>query len=177
MATKDTDKDAPKVSEESKPTEDSPVTEDTQVVTPEAPTVEETPKGLQDLENVNASDVPNPDTEDVLKAHDQNVARATAQDAPAMGVPMGAVNEAEPTATENRFSGLYPNNTYPLVDGALDEVQEKRKQARDEGARTRRVSDDATPRAPHPPLAEKFTTNDHAVPRAEAEAEAEDVVA
>lgn len=31
-------------------------------------------------------------------------------------------------------TGIYPNNTYPLVDGKLDFEQEKRKQARDASA-------------------------------------------
>ena len=121
------------------------------VVTPEKPTVTE--EGMHD-----------PDTADVLKAHAQDVPRATAQDAPT-SMPMGAVNDSNPTATTNRFSGVYPNNSYPLVGGKLDEVQEMRKQARDEGARTRRVSS-AAARAPHPPLTKKYDTNDHAARRA-----------
>lgn len=55
-------------------------------------------------------------------------------------------------------SGMYPNNTYPLVNGKLDEEQEKRKQARQESALTKRVAS-ATPRASHPPLTNKFTTD------------------
>lgn len=63
-------------------------------------------------------------------------------------------NHHNPDATENRFTGLHPDNTYPLVDGELDFEQQKRLQARQEGARTRRVSSDA-PRAAHPPFTEK----------------------
>lgn len=68
---------------------------------------------------------------------------------------------SDPNATTDRFSGIYPNNTYPLDAGNLDAEQEQRKQARDESTLTRRVSSDA-PRAAHPPLTERFTTNDHA---------------
>ena len=83
----------------------------------------------------------------------------------------------DPNATVNRFSGIYPNNTYPKVDGQIDEVQEMKLQARQEGARTRRTSSN-TPRPAHPPLTERFSTNDHATPRADAEAAAApDVVA
>jgi hypothetical protein len=81
-------------------------------------------------------------------------------------------NSNVPDAETERFTGLYPDNSYPLVDGELDEVQEQRKQARDEGARTRRVYSD-TARVAHPPFTERFTTNDHEVRRAEAEAAAE----
>lgn len=82
-------------------------------------------------------------------------------------------NSNVPTATENQFTGLYPDNTYPLVDGELDAEQEQRKQARDEHDRTPRVSSE-DPYVDHPPLTERFTTNDHATRTAEAE---EDVVA
>lgn len=67
----------------------------------------------------------------------------------------------DPDATVNRFSGIFPNNDYPLVNGVRDEVQERQAQARQEGARTRRESSD-TPRDPHPPFTERYTTNDHA---------------
>lgn len=63
-------------------------------------------------------------------------------------------NHNNPAATENRFSGLYPNDSYPLVNGAPDFEQEKKAQARLESERTRRVSSDA-PRAAHPPFTEK----------------------
>ncbi len=39
---------------------------------------------------------------------------------------------SDPNATTNRFSGIYPNNAYPLVAGNIDAEQEKRKQARQE---------------------------------------------
>lgn len=60
----------------------------------------------------------------------------------------------DPTATENRFTGLYPDNDYPLVDGELDFEQEKRLQARQESDRTPRESSNA-PYAAHPPFTEK----------------------
>lgn len=75
----------------------------------------------------------------------------------------------DPNATENRFSGIYPNNTYPLVDGAPDEEQQKRLQARQEHDRTpRESSEDAY--EDHPALTEKYTTNDHELRRQQAEA-------
>lgn len=60
-------------------------------------------------------------------------------------------NSDNPTATEDRFSGLYPDNTYPLVDGELDIEQQKRLQARQESDRTPRVSSD-DPYDDHPPF-------------------------
>lgn len=74
----------------------------------------------------------------------------------------------DPNRTEGRFSGLYPDNTYPLVDGELDEEQERRLQARQEHDRTPRESSD-DPYEDHPPLTEKYTTNDHAERRAQVE--------
>ena len=97
----------------------------------------------------------------------QSSRKAVSQDAPEES-KRSAVNDANPAATTNRFSGLHPNNSYPLVSGKLDEVQEQKKQARDESARTRRVSNDATPRVAHPALASKYKTNDHATRTAEA---------
>lgn len=63
-------------------------------------------------------------------------------------------NSDNPAAETNRFSGVYPDNTYPLVDGELDFEQQKRLQARQESDRTRRVSSDAA-HAAHPPFTEK----------------------
>lgn len=63
-------------------------------------------------------------------------------------------NHNNPDATENRFTGLYPDNDYPLVDGQLDFEQEKRQQARDESERTKRVSSN-TAYAAHPPFTVK----------------------
>lgn len=63
-------------------------------------------------------------------------------------------NSDNPAATENRFSGLYPDNSYPEVDGQLDFEQEKRLQAREESERTPRVSSD-DPLADHPAFTEK----------------------
>ena len=63
-------------------------------------------------------------------------------------------NRDNPEATENRFTGLYPDNSYPLVAGQLDFEQEKRRQARLEHDRTPRVSSDS-PYAAHPPFTEK----------------------
>jgi len=62
-------------------------------------------------------------------------------------------NHLNPAAEENRFSGVYPDNSYPEVDGQLDFEQEKRLQAREESERTPRVSSD-DPYAPHPPFTE-----------------------
>lgn len=90
-----------------------------------------------------------------------------------MSTPAPLDPKNDPSLTEGRFTGLHPDNSYPLVDGNLDEEQEKRRQARLEGARTKRVSSDA-PHADHPPFTERFTTNDHAARAAEA---APDVVA
>lgn len=47
-------------------------------------------------------------------------------------------NHRNPAAETNRFTGLYPDNTYPLVDGQLDIEQQKRLQARQESNRTPR---------------------------------------
>lgn len=47
-------------------------------------------------------------------------------------------NHRNPLAEVGRFTGLYPDNTYPLVDGKLDVEQEKRKEARQESDRTPR---------------------------------------
>ena len=63
-------------------------------------------------------------------------------------------NSNNPSATENRFSGLYPDNSYPEVDGQLDFEQEKRLQARQESDRTPRVSSNAA-LADHPAFTEK----------------------
>lgn len=62
--------------------------------------------------------------------------------------------KADPNRTEGRFSGIHPDNSYPLVDGELDLVQEMKAQARQESARTRRESSDE-PRDPHPPFTER----------------------
>lgn len=78
---------------------------------------------------------------------------------------------SDPTLETGRFSGLYPDNTYPEVDGELDEEQQKRLQARQEHDRTPRESSD-DPYADHPPLTEKYNTNDHALRRAQEEEEA-----
>lgn len=59
---------------------------------------------------------------------------------------------SDPTLEEGRFSGLYPDNTYPEVDGEPDIEQQKRLQARQESARTPRVSSE-NPYADHPPFA------------------------
>lgn len=58
-------------------------------------------------------------------------------------------NSSNPDATENRFSGVYPDNSYPLVDGQLDFEQEKRLQARQESEWAR------GDRPNHPPFTEK----------------------
>lgn len=63
-------------------------------------------------------------------------------------------NHLNPTATESRFSGLYPDNAYPLVEGQPDLEQQKRLQARQESDRTPRVSSD-DPYADHPPFTER----------------------
>ncbi len=53
------------------------------------------------------------------------------------------------TPSDSVTSGVFPNNTYPLVNGELDFEQEKRLQARQE-------HDRAEGRRPdHPPFTEK----------------------
>lgn len=75
-----------------------------------------------------------------------------------MTTPAPLAPKNDPRRTEGRYSGIYPNNTYPLVAGKIDSEQEKRKQARLEGARTRRVAS-TTARAVHPPLASQFSND------------------
>lgn len=64
-------------------------------------------------------------------------------------------NYHNPDAETHRFSGLHPDNSYPEVDGQPDEVQQMKTQARQESARTRRVSTD-TPHGAHPAFAARF---------------------
>lgn len=71
-----------------------------------------------------------------------------------MTTPDDPNNHHNPAAETHRFSGLHPDNSYPLVDGELDFEQQKRLQARQESARTRRVSSDAA-HAAHPSFTEK----------------------
>lgn len=70
-------------------------------------------------------------------------------------VPAPILAKNDPKRTTGRFTGIYPNNTYPLVAGKIDAEQERRKQARTESTRTKRVAS-ATTRVAHPPLTKKF---------------------
>lgn len=65
----------------------------------------------------------------------------------------------DPHATENRFSGIHPDNSYPLDNGALDEEQERRLQARQETEFVRGEREE------RPAFTERYTTNDHAARR------------
>lgn len=59
-------------------------------------------------------------------------------------------NHFNPLAVDGEFTGLYPDNKYPLVDGKLDVEQEKRLEARQEHDWAEGTRPD------HPPLTHKY---------------------